>query len=129
MRKKPYPPAERVTRGIPPQMITTDADGMNGVFGVGTLTVIASDGDGWDHVSVSHPTRCPTWREMQRVRECFFKENEWVVQYSPPKSEHVNFMETCLHLWRPQHGHMPTPPKRLVGAPCPENAKEVNELL
>ena len=47
----------------------------NGVFrvryvklGVNVLlAVIASDGDGWDHVSVSHRARCPKWDEMEYV--------------------------------------------------------------
>jgi hypothetical protein len=38
----------------------------NGAFRVpGGLRVIASDGEGWDHVSVSLPDRCPTWEEMK----------------------------------------------------------------
>ena len=44
-------------------------DGGNGVFslpsprGGGALLCIASNGDGWDHVSVSLPDRCPNWPE------------------------------------------------------------------
>jgi hypothetical protein len=47
--------------------------GNNGSFTVSYLgkhwlRVIASDGEGWEHVSVSLANRCPTWDEM-----CFIK--------------------------------------------------------
>ena len=43
--------------------------GNNGAFEVRlrhaqTVYVIASDGAGWEHVSVSRRDRCPTWDEM-----------------------------------------------------------------
>lgn len=115
MRKLPHPPAARTNNGLPPHMHTTDADGMNGAFMVGNLGVICSDGKGWDHVSVSLPNRCPTWEEMQWVRDCFFRDDEWVVQYSPPRVTHVNCHPFCLHLWRPQGEAFPTPPPWMVG--------------
>jgi hypothetical protein len=34
-----------------------------------TVVVIASDGMGWDHVSVSLKDRCPTWEEMCLVKD------------------------------------------------------------
>lgn len=68
----------------------------------GDLGVICSNGAGWDHVSVSHATRCPTWLEMERVREIFFRDDECVMQLSVPRSDHVNTHPHCLHLWRPQ---------------------------
>jgi hypothetical protein len=62
----------------------------------------ASCGGGWDHVSVSCATRCPTWEEMAWVKEKFFCDNEAVMQLHVPKSEHINNHPYCLHLWRPQ---------------------------
>lgn len=38
------------------------------------LTVIASAGEGWEHVSVSTPVRCPTWDEMEFVKRMFFED-------------------------------------------------------
>jgi hypothetical protein len=38
-----------------------------------------------------------------------------VVQYHPAKSEYVNNMPNCLHLWRPVNEAMPTPPSIMVG--------------
>lgn len=66
------------------------------------LAVISSDGDGWDHVSVSIRFRCPTWEEMEWVRSLFFDDAETVMQLSVPRDDHINLHPNCLHLWRPQ---------------------------
>lgn len=93
--------------------------GNNGAFAIKRgstyLRVIASDGEGWDHVSVSLPTRCPTWEEMSFVKRLFFHDEECVMQLHPPASEHINCHEFCLHLWRPQGKSIPQPPGNLVG--------------
>jgi hypothetical protein len=67
-----------------------------------TLVTIAASGAGWDHVSVSVNGRCPVWAEMCHVKELFFKDDEWVMQLHPPKSDHINIHPYVLHLWRPQ---------------------------
>lgn len=72
--------------------------------------VVWSFGGGWDHVSVSFPNRCPTWEEMCRIKEIFFREDECCVEYHPPRSEYVNIHPYCLHIWRPQHADILTPP-------------------
>jgi len=79
------------------------------------LFVIASDGEGWDHVSVSLRNRCPTWEEMCFVKDSFFDPEETVIQYHPPKSEYVNCHDYCLHMWRPQDVELPLPPGWMVG--------------
>lgn len=93
--------------------------GNNGVFMIplkrGWLQVIASDGLSWDHVSVSTPSRCPTWDEMCMVKDLFFDKEETVVQYHPPKSEYVNYHPYCLHLWRHQAVDPLLPPSILIG--------------
>ena len=80
------------------------------------ITVIASNGAGWDHVSVSIRNRCPTWEEMEFVRGLFFRDDETVMQLSVPRSAHISLHPFCLHLWRPQDGEIPRPPDELVGA-------------
>lgn len=67
------------------------------------MCVIASDGGGWDHVSVSFPNRTPTWKEMCAVKDLFFDDEEVVMQLHPAKSQYVNFHPFTLHLWRPQN--------------------------
>ena len=66
------------------------------------LGMIASDGAGWDHVSVSCKRRCPTWDEMCWVKRLWFDDRETVIQYHPSSENYVNHHPFCLHLWRPQ---------------------------
>jgi len=79
------------------------------------LRIIASKGAGWDHVSVSLETRCPTWDEMELVKRLFFNENEAVFQIHPPVKDYINRMPYCLHLWRPQREAIPLPPTWMIG--------------
>jgi hypothetical protein len=58
--------------------------GNNGAFGLildkGTrVLAIASDGGGWEHVSVSRTDRCPTWDEMCKVKDMFWSAEDCVV--------------------------------------------------
>lgn len=78
------------------------------------LRVVASDGLGWDHVSVSLPTRTPTWAEMELVRKLFFRDDEVVLQFGVPLSNHINIHNFCLHWWRPQGVEIQLPPKEMV---------------
>ena len=54
----------------------------------------------WEHVSVSRPTRTPHWREMCFVKSLFWGDDETVLQFHPKKSQYINNMEFCLHLWK-----------------------------
>ena len=69
---------------------------------------------GWDHVSVSTSKRCPTWDEMNYIKDLFFSPNETVVQFHPAVSEYVNLHVYTLHLWRPLFAKIPLPPKDMV---------------
>lgn len=111
----------RVRRG---PMGTSDRDGNNGLFLIPNnnkassliLKVIASDGGEWEHVSVSLPSRCPTWGEMSFVKKLFWEPFDCVVQYHPREEDYVNNHPFCLHLWRPTGVEMPTPPGWMVGS-------------
>jgi hypothetical protein len=81
------------------------------------LRVIASTGEGWDHVSVSLSDRCPTWAEMEFIKRLFFEDDETAFQLHVPPRDHVNNHPFCLHLWRPQTVPIPRPPAILVGLP------------
>jgi hypothetical protein len=106
--RKRLPPTER--------LYSTSADGNNGAFDLGMgMLAIASDGGGWEHVSVSFSNRTPTWKEMAQVKSIFWDAEDCVVQYHPPKSRYVNFHPHCLHLWRPTAIEMPQPPMEFVG--------------
>lgn len=108
-------------RGWNLRYASSQANGNNGLFHVptkaGTLHILASDGSGWEHVSVSvyKKNRCPTWEEMCLVKDLFWGEDETVIQYHPAKSDYVNMHEYTLHLWRPTAVEIYTPPPILVG--------------
>lgn len=99
----------------------TGFDGGNGIFTKGPLkgmTVIWSYCGGWEHISIDGKKRMPTWDEMCQLKDMFFEENECCVQYHPPKSEYVNNLPYCLHLWKPieqYSGKLPIPDSILVG--------------
>jgi hypothetical protein len=94
-------------------------DGNNGAFTwrtlKGQIRCIASDQEGWEHVSVSLENRCPTWAEMCLIKNLFWDEEDCVVQFHPPKSMYVNNHKYCLHLFRPIGQHIPRPPSWMVG--------------
>lgn len=102
---------------------STSDDGVMGAFFVmgpkGALLKIISSGSdvecGWEHVSVSVVNRTPNWDEMNFVKDLFWRDDECVVQYHPPKSEYVNCHPYCLHLFRPINEKIPMPPSILVG--------------
>jgi hypothetical protein len=92
-----------------------------GYFEVGPLRVISSgeadsipDSGGWEHVSVSLPDRCPTWEEMCRVKDLFWRDDETVIQIHPPKAQYVNQHPHCLHLWRKADSEQQLPPIQFV---------------
>lgn len=94
-------------------------DGGLGVITMSTWigTVVWSFGGGWEHVSVTPIKKriTPSWDDMCILKDIFFNEDETVVQYHPAKSEYVNNVPNCLHLWRPINDVMPTPPSIMVG--------------
>lgn len=95
--------------------------GNNGAFLVKSLKlssplqIIASDGMGWEHVSVSLPNRCPTWAEMCFIKNLFWDADDVVMQLHPAQSDYINNHPFCLHLWRPVDQTIPTPDSILVG--------------
>lgn len=76
--------------------------------------VMASNGNGWDHVSVSHKYKIPSWKVMCIVKDMFFEEDETVIQFHPKKSEYVNIHPNCLHLWRKHGKEHELPPKYMI---------------
>ena len=93
------------------------------------IRIIASTGDGWDHVSVSRETRCPNWAEMEHVKRLFFRDDETAMQLHVPPQDHISAHPYCLHLWRPQNVEIPRPPSIMVAHRTQaENEREIAEM-
>ena len=101
------------------------ANGNNGAFQIPLKKypkkieafAIASDGMGWEHVSVSIMTaakRTPTWDEMQYIKVLFWGNSETVIQFHPTESEYVDMHKYTLHLWRKIGVTHELPPNILV---------------
>lgn len=110
------------SKTVAPQYCTTDADGFMGLF---RLTIdgclvrcVASDGGGWQHVSVSleyQPNTCPSWKMMCKIKDLFWEDDDVVIQFHPAKKDYVNHHPGCLHLWRSLDEKQPCPPSIFVG--------------
>jgi len=97
-----------------PTLGSTSHDGNNGCFTFKEsglqVRCIASDGKGWEHVSISlNRNKNPSWRIMSIVKDMFWGEEDCVIQYHPPKSMYVNMHPYCLHLWRSVDKEIPIP--------------------
>lgn len=114
------PEAYRVTEG---PRASQPAHGNNGAFAVTgakrVLWCIASDGSGWEHVSVhandGRRDSTPAWDEMCRIKDLFWGGEDVVMELHPRASQYVNEHRHVLHLWRPIGGGIPEPPSMLVG--------------
>ena len=71
--------------------------------------IFGSNEEGWEHVSVSFPKRCPTWDEMCVAKDVFWKDDEVCYQLHPARAEYVNIHNYCLHIWRPKDGNIKVP--------------------
>lgn len=110
------PSDKRVTTG---PFRSDERDGNNGAFFIegakgDRLLVIASDGGGWEHVSVSCRDSTPSWDDMCEVKSIFWDDDDTVVQFHPKKSEYVNFHPHCLHLWKQTGEEFKLPNKHFV---------------
>ncbi len=106
---------------------SSEEDGFNGLFFIPGdelpphygesvfMRVIASSGFGWDHVSIMHPDREITNKEVERVRRLFWGNTETVVEYH---DEGIMFpiptdKSAPRHLWCPQGCEVIRPPERI----------------
>ena len=112
--------------GTPPEA------GFNGMFclilnGL-KIKVIASDSEGWQHVSVSiaGSTMTPSWSVMCQIKDLFWEPEDWVCQFHPAASEYVNYHPGTLHLWRPLKEKLPTPPHLMVGVRDEADIEKIN---
>jgi hypothetical protein len=69
-----------------------------------TMTVIVSgdteaDGKRWIHVSVSRPSRLPSWEDLREVKDTFIGRDRKAIQVLPPAAEYINLHSYALHLF------------------------------
>lgn len=97
----------------------TDNAGMGGyyhdVLSGKNLNFIFSYQMGWEHLSVSMPSKTPSWDQMCRMKDIFWNKDEACVEYHPKEEDYVNMHQHCLHIWKPTEEYLPTPPHILVG--------------
>lgn len=70
----------------------------------GTCSVVWNNCEhGYEHVSVSprKSFNIPSWNDMCVLKDVFWGGEEEVYQIHPKKSEYVNAVDNCLHLWKP----------------------------
>lgn len=70
--------------------------------GLRVIWSVAREQDGrlWQHVSVSHRARLPTWDELVRVKEWLIGRDVDAYQVLPARERWVNLHPHVLHLWR-----------------------------
>lgn len=118
----------RMSGDLPSIYFTDITFGNNGIFQIDHYKITeyiffctASDGEGWEHVSVSLKSknrrvdRNPTWLEMCFIKDLFWDQTDYVMQLHPPKDLNISMYEFCLHLWRPKAGISPVPHPIMVG--------------
>ena len=90
------------------------------------LHFMFSWGCGFEHLSVSTPIKCPTWEQMCKMKDIFWRDDEVCMQLHPKKEDYVNCMDYCLHIWKPIDQEIPMPPSIMVGF---RKGKETEDLL
>ena len=97
----------------------TSNDGMGGHYYDSVsgkrLNFIFSYQLGWEHLSVSMPSKTPSWDQMCKMKDIFWNDDETCVQFHPKKEDYVNNHPHCLHIWKPVNEKLPIPPSILVG--------------
>jgi hypothetical protein len=57
------------------------------------------DGRRWVHLSVSRPSRLPSYQDLKECRKLFLGTVRTALQLFVHEDEHVNDHPFCLHLW------------------------------
>jgi len=101
----------------------------SGMKAIDPLNFIFSVSDGWEHLSISTPTRCPTWEEMQFMKEVFWRDDEICYQLHPKKEDYIDNHPYCLHIWRKIGTDLELPPTWMVGLKPDASEQDMRELV
>ena len=115
------------------KIIKEGKDGFGGTFydkkSRCNLNFIMSWGAGFEHCSVSMPTRCPSWEQMCAIKDAFWNDDEVCMQLHPAKKDYVNNHPYCLHIWKPLKEKIPLPPTVMVGVKDNYTNEEIKRIL
>lgn len=70
------------------------------------FTVVATDNNGWDHVSIFTSERCPHFKELEQIKQLFFQAPKLAVPMYFFLDEHIDMHPNYLHLWGPNLGYL-----------------------
>lgn len=75
----------------------------------GSVVWSTAECGGWEHVSFSpfFKKYIPHWKDMCELKDFFWPDEEECIQIFPKKSEYVNLVENCLHIWRNPNQELP----------------------
>lgn len=65
----------------------------------GLVIMVGTMPSGKKHLSISHKDRYPTWDEIFEARYALLPGNIDMAMYLPSKSEYINVMTNCFHLF------------------------------
>lgn len=70
-------------------------------LGLRVIISLARQADGlrWLHLSASHESRLPRWRELKEIKEIFIGPNRYAYQVFPPEDKYVNLHPRTLHMF------------------------------
>lgn len=71
-----------------------------GTFMMGRCAVIVSIDNGAWHLSISTRDALPSYKEIKAARYRFCPDDIYMAEIFPPKSEFVNLMPYCRHLYQ-----------------------------
>jgi hypothetical protein len=61
---------------------------------------VQEDGEIWQHMSMAHRDRVPTWMELVEAKEWLMGTDTYAYQVAPPRRLYVNQNPNVLHLFR-----------------------------
>ena len=83
---------------IPPIMKPLVEEDCRG-FSIGECNIfVGTMPNGKKHLSISHPSRYPTWDEIHEARYALLPDDLDMAMYLPKKSDYINVDTNCFHL-------------------------------
>lgn len=105
IRAVPVPiPSDRLPSRLPQgwRLIddAPDCKSWRGFKGMAVIVscLIEADGKTWLHASISG-RKLPTYEDLSMLKRVWIGDDVTAYQVFPPRSQHVNIHENCLHLW------------------------------